>query len=584
MNNDLTLSVAIDGYKSEAVSVRSVSELAYVFDKNRDIIENIDKNDDSQKCRIPIVYTFLCQGKRTYDNFTNSNVVIIDLDDKPECGCNYEYTSMLFENPEYFGRFVMDSVLFIQKSFNGASHIAVKIPTAETIDQYRKYAEGAVKLFRRKFREEFGVWIPEDKKVLDAHSNKCTQGCFLSPYPIINCDDANTKPISYGDMVDMDSIFGYNKKEQQSLTEDNVILNKEEVGDDSDKTIQDSSLKSCGFLGNVTDCESDNNLLNKTQEPSKVAVSYSILPSTYTETATFEGWSFENNVTVPYCDNQIVLDFTCKKNMLNKILDEVIDHYKEDTAYRITLYRPAIYDESVYSVKLKLYRPYNKDGALKIKQGGKRRLNIKKAAKVAVLNYIASVNYGNKFIHTSNIIATIKHYILNHIELNGSTRKIDDDMVVGLIKELKNGWNDIKIEYSVNSFWYKRDKDEDNIAYMTSLRRRKNSTIDSTAKSFIDANCLGGLGYGKIAEILNTYSIAAKTKKGWSEFSVGNIFRKDSTQPEIAYGTRIEELLGEGLMYKDIAETLNKENYTTKQGKAFNAKSIENYVKRKLKK
>lgn len=581
ISQDLTLAIAKNGVEDlKTEPIVSVRDLCVYHNSITEYLSGIDKNDNDQKKLIPALYTYNCEGKRTYENFTKSNVVIIDLDDKPVNGYNYEYTTMLFENPEYFGRFVMNSVLFMQKSFNGASHIAVKIPMAETIDQYRKYAEGSAKVFRRKFREEFGVWIPEDKKLLDIHSNKCTQACFPSPYPIINCDDVNTKPISDGDMVDMDSVFGYKKEQSQSLPENNVNLYKQEVSDDSCKTIQESGGKNGGFLGNVTNCESEHNLLNNKQEVEKAVVSYNNNTHPYITTTVFST-SFENDVTVPYCDNQIVLDFACKKKMLDKILDEVIDHYKDDIAYKITLYRPAIYNEGVYSIKLKLFRPYGVDGAVKIHQGGKRRLNIKKAAKVAVLNYIASVNYGNTFIHTANVIATIKHYIMNHIELKGSTRYIDDDTVISLIKELKNNWDSIKIEYSTNSFWYKREKDEDNVTYMHSLQKRKYATIDSTVKSFIEANNLGGLGYRKIAELLNTYSIASKTKNGWSAESVRNIFRKDSSKPETTYKKRINELINEGLIYKDIAKKLNEEGYTTKQGKAFDEQKIKDYMRPK---
>lgn len=599
ISQDLTLAIAKNGVQDSVTEpIYSVRDLYVYHNSVIDYILGIDKNDKQQSTNIPALYTYNCDGKHTYDNFTNSNVVIIDLDDKPDKGYNYEYTAKIFENPLYFGTCVMPSVLFIQKSCNGASHIAVKIPMAKTKEQYEEYAIGVTRVFKNKFKEEFKVSIPED--VLDEHSNICTQACFLSPHKIINCDDVNTVPLSDADMIDLDSIFGYKKNgvsdragfcscEQTPsvVAVNNVNLNKEkEVRDGSDKTmqdrndIQDSSLKSCGCIENVTDCESDSHILNKTHDPSKVAPSYSITPLPYITTATFEGW-FENNVKIPYCDNQIALDFSYTKKKLNEILDEVIEKYKDDSAYKITLYRPAIYAECIYNVKLKLFRPYNADGPMKIQQGGKRRLNIKKVAKVAILNYIASVNYGNEFIKDDNIIATIKHYIMNHIETKGDTRDIDDDMVISLIKELKNNWDSIKIEYSINSFWYKRGKDEDNVVYMHSLQKRKYATIDSTVKSFIEANNLGGMGYGKIAEILNIHSIASKTKKGWSEFSVGNIFRKDSSKPESTYKNRIDELINEGLMYKDIAETLNKEGYTTKQGKAFNAKSIENYVARK---
>ena len=161
---DLTLSIAKNGVTdSNAEPISSVRDLCVYHNSVMEHLSAMDKNDDNQKKQIPAVYTYNCNGKRTYDNFTQSNVVIIDIDDKPQNGFNYEYTTMLFENPEYFGRCVMNSILFIQKSYSGASHIAVKIPMAETKEQYRAYAEGAVRVFRNKFREEFGVSISEQE-------------------------------------------------------------------------------------------------------------------------------------------------------------------------------------------------------------------------------------------------------------------------------------------------------------------------------------------------------------------------------------------------------------------------------------
>ena len=543
MKNNLTLSY-IDG----------------AYDKHPKLIEDLDEFLSSavrKSCGKKQSYgllPFIANG-RTKNDFTSSNVIFIDVDDKKD----FRVTRQIFAAPDYFMR-IFPEVFFIQKSRSGATHIVVGIDEQNTADGWKECVDAYYMHFCNKFEENYGKL--NVMEVLDSSMKVPTQVLFINDSEIILNKDFKSK--------DEEKVSNDSYKSNESIQDRN--------------NIQESPLKSCGFLGNVTDCESDINLLNKTHDPSKVASLYTYNTTYISETATFEGWSFENNVTVPYCDNQIVLDFSYTKKMLNKILDYVIDHYKDDIKCRITLYRPAIYDEGVYSVKLKLFRQYGKDGAVKIRQGGMRRLNIKKAVKVAVLNYIASVNHGNKSIKKDNIIATIKHYILNHIELNGRTRYIDDDMVIRLIKELKNNWDSIKIEYSVNSFWYKRDKDEDNVAYMVGLKRRRNAAIDSTAKSFIEANCLGGLGYGKIAELLNLHSVASKTKNGWSEFSVGNIFRKDSDKPESEYKNRIDELIDGGYMYKDIAETLNNEGFLTKQGKEFNAKSIENYVKRKLKK
>ena len=532
--------------------------------------------EGKDKKELQAILPFISSG-RTIEDFTESNVAILDIDETESAETIWN------ESRGGWMAYHMPSIFFIQKSFSGKMHIGVRIPMVNDYATYKRYVGAVYEIFNERYVDAFDCRKIDDK-ALDKNALKATQLSFISANDI---SFFQAKPLDrdviekYASARSMDEVFGYLKKNNQGVKSCGCIENVTDC-DNANLNKQDEGVKSCGCIENVTDCESDTNyLLNNKHKVSKVAVSYSVIPSTYITTATFYTSSFENNVKVPHCDNQIVLDFTCSKNMLDKIIDDVIDHYKEDTEYRITLYRPAIYYESVYSVKLKLYKPYNKDGALKIRQGGKRRLNIKKAAKVAVLNYIASVNYGNKFIHTSNIIATIKHYILNYIETNGSTRKIDDDMVVCLIKELKNNWKSIQIEYSTNSFWYKKDKDEDNVAYMHSLQRRKNLSIDSTAKSFIDANCLGGIGYGKIAEILNTYSIASKTKKGWSEFSVGNIFRKDSSKPESAYKNRIDELIDEGLIYKDIAKKLNDEGYTTKQGKEFNEDSIKNYMRTK---
>ena len=339
ISQDLTLSIAKKGVTdSNTEPASSVRDLCVYHNGIMNYLSGIDKNDDSQKTLIPALYAYNCEGKRTYKNFTNSNVVIIDLDDKPEYGYNYEFTTLLFENPEYFGKYVMNSILFIQKSFNGASHIAVKIPMTETIEQYKEYAKGAVRIFRNKFKEEFGVSIPDDDKLLDAHSNKCTQACFISPYPIINCDDVNTEPISEKDMVNMDSVFGYLKKEEtQPVSEDNVYLNKKEV-DGTHNTIQDSSSLNFGVSVNIN----------------------TSLPNEYNPK--FEGNSNINNFskdTDNVIETKLVigkqhLNYNVTTDQLECIKNNVIGNFDRTTNGRLLLNMTGTFD-GIVDVKMKFF-------------------------------------------------------------------------------------------------------------------------------------------------------------------------------------------------------------------------------------
>ena len=81
---------------------------------------------------------------------------------------------------------------------------------------------------------------------------------------------------------------------------------------------------------------------------------------------------------------------------------------------------------------------------------------------------------------------------------------------------------------------------------------------------------------------MNDNNIEAKTDKGWTYESVRAYVSKISNVSD--YFVIIEEMIGRGEKYAEIARKLNSDGYLTKQGKEFNAKSIENYVKRKLKK
>lgn len=587
ISQDLTLSIAKKGVtNSNTERIASVRDLCVYHNGIMEYMSGIDKNDNKQKTLIPALYTYNCDGKRTYDNFTNSNVVIIDLDDKPQNGFNYEYTSMLFENPEYFGRFVMNSILFVQKSFNGASHIAVKIPMAKTIDQYRKYAEGAVRVFRNKFKEEFGVWIPEDEKVLDVHSNKCTQACFLSPYQIINCDDVNTVALSDEDMIDMDSVFGYKKskdvydrddlcsKEQtQSVASavNNVNLNKEEVRDDSYKTIQDSSLK--------------------------FGVSVNIIPPLPNEyNPKFEGNSNINNF-VKDTDNVIETKLVIGKQHLNYnitteqlecIKNNVIRNFDNVTNGRLLLNMNGMF-EGIVDVKMKFFFKRNdKNEIVKLEQGQHRRLHLKRYIKQTILNGIAKCNYDityDKYI-ISDIIYTIKWLLNNSIEVKGKTRNIDSNIVKECIADVCDNWDSFYVEYDTNRYICKPVEKitsfKELMKHWQYLKQKRYAAIDNTFMYFYETLKLQGKKYSDIAQVMNDNNIEAKTDKGWTYESVRAYVSKISNVSD--YSVIIEEMIRQGEKYADIAKKLNEEGYTTKQGKEFNAKSIENYVKRKLKK
>lgn len=610
ISQDLTLAIAKNGVQdSKTEPISSVRDLCVYHNGIIEYLSGINKNDDDQKKLIPALYTYNCDGKRTKENFTESNVVIIDLDDKPIYGFNFEFTSMLLKNPEYFGRCVMPSVLFIQKSYNGCAHIAVKVPMAETKEQYEKYAKGAVRVFRNKFKEEFKVWIPEGKKVLDAHSNLCTQACFLSPYKIINCDDVNTEPLTDADMVDMDSIFGYLKKdkgvsdradfcskEQTPSAEaiNNVNLNKEkEVRDDSDKTIQDSGVKNGGCIENVTDCEAEhihNQSLN-------FALSVNMIPPLPNEyKGNFEGDAKINNFTKDtdnVIDTKLIigkhnLNYKISTEQLECIKNNVIGNFDNVTKGRLLLNLSGMF-EGIVDVKMKFFfRRNNKNEIVKLEQGQHRRLHLKRYIKQTILNGIVKYNYDNvydKYI-ISDIIYTIKWLLNNAIEVKGKTRNINSAVVKECIADVCDNWDGFYVEYDTNRYVCKPVEKitsfRDLQKHWDYLKKKRYEAVDNTFMYFYETLKLQGKKYSDIAQAMNDNNVEAKTDKGWTYKSVRSYVSKISNVSD--YSVIIEEMIGKGEKYADIASKLNEKGYTTKQGREFNAKSIENYVARKLKK
>ena len=626
ISQDLTLAIAklgVGNPKTEPIN--SVRELCVYHNSVIDRIANIDKNDDSQKTAIPALYAYDCEGKHTYDNFTKSNVVIIDLDDKPIYGYNYEYTARLFENPEYFGTCVMPSILFIQKSCNGATHIAVKVPMAETKEQYVEYAKGAAKVFKSKFKEEFGVTIPEDEHLIDTNSNRCTQACFLSPHKIINCDGVNTEPLSESDMVDMDSYFGYLKKDNgvsdgpvfcsheqtpsAAADDNNFILNKKEDGDESEhipnqslnfalsvKTTQDRNdiqeppLKNGGFLENVTDCESEhipNQSLN-------FALSVKMIPPPPNEyKGNFEGESKINNFakdTDNVIETKLIMDkhnlnYNISTGQLECIKDNVIGDFDSATKGRLLLNLSGMFD-GIVDVKMKFFfRRNNKNEIVKLEQGQHRRLHLKRYIKQTILNGIAKYNYDkvyDKYI-ISDVIYTIKWLLNNAIEVKGKTRSIDSNVVKKCIADVCDNWDSFYVEYDTNRYVCKPIEKitsfRDLQKYWDYLKKKRYEAIDNTFMYFCETLKLKGKKYSDIAQAMNDNNVEAKTDKGWTYKSVRAYASEISNVSD--YSVIIEEMIGQGKKYAEIAEKLNEEGYTTKQGKAFNAKSIENYVARK---
>ena len=273
---------------------------------------------------------------------------------------------------------------------------------------------------------------------------------------------------------------------------------------------------------------------------------------------------------------------------LECIKNNVIGNFDSTTKGRLLLNLSGMF-EGIVDVKMKFFFKRNdKNDIVKLEQGSHRRLHLKRYIKQTILNGIAKYNYEityDKFI-ISDIIYTIKWLLNNAIEVNGKTRNIDSSVVKECVADVCDNWDSFYVEYDTNRYVCKPVEKitsfKELMQHWQYLKKKRYAAIDNTFMYFYETLKLQGKKYSDIAQAMNDNNIEAKTDKGWTYESVRAYMPKISNVSD--YSVIIEEMIGQGEKYADIAEKLNKEGYTTKQGKEFTSDSIKNYVKRKLKK
>ncbi len=495
------------------------------------LVEAQKKSVNAEKLDEVCLLPFYSEKGRKLEHYTKSNIAFIDIDDEDGA-----VTKQIMCAPEYFCRF-FKNIYFIQKSYSGKSHLAVIMPEANSVEEWKRNYEGYVKYFIEEFQKNYGI---DASYAIDYHSAQPAQMLFVSGYEIYFNDSIEVK----------DEYFKYVE-----------------------------GVKNGGCLEEINNCISNNNKEVSGEFSESLSYYYN---NTMESSTVFD--TFSDNIKTDYVKGQIVLNFTTTQKTIDSIFGYISKNYSKNVAGRHTLLRPAIYEEGVYSVKIVNYIRRDGDKIVKIKQGSHRRMNIKRIVKSAVLNYIATRNFGG-YVGYDNIIATIKWYIMNCIEVCGNGKKnnrdITDAVVIECIEDVYKHWSEFPLEYKVNSYWSKKDRDEDIIYYIHRIQKMKYKAIDETAVEFIKDNGLEGKKYSEIASILNENGIASKTKNKWSEDSVRNLSRTGKISSVSNCYSRIDELLSDGEKYADIASKLNSEGYLTKQGKEFTETSIKNYVRRK---
>lgn len=605
--NELTLSyengVSNSGKENKVLPLSSKEELISL--SNPASCKSTDKID---------MLSLFCfqdsKGRRTKDAWTSSNVLALDIDTKVITSLVLSKADILFEK--------ITNLVFIQESYSGKLHMLLAIPECysendykfiglcyyqlviDVINQY-VYPTNLIELNPKDhpelkldtlstFEKEEAIKNNDYKKLnnhsIDIHSiNNLVQAFHMSFNEIhFNSNiEIDTDLLSEYilKVVDIKNSVFYqfnNYKLNLKDVDRRIIVNQVEL--DNILVENNRVLINPSKGENLQFNEVSGNINNINQSNTNIGV----------KKVPFEGFSLNE---IPYVENRINLDFTHTASFRNNVFDKLITFYKQTNGGRIHLRYMTRngYEEGMYSHKFKL--PIMRDKAtgaiMKIHQGNSRRERIRQITKIAFLYELAEskTREGNKF-YKNNIIATIKWFIDNCIERIGSTRNITDELVIELIREVKNNFDNINVFGKVNSYYMKPEEDLDCWSKVAKYGRKINSkrceVIENNAISFITNNNLLGKSNKTIANILNESNIASKGKKKWNEDTVKKMLLKNNLNGSTDdYTIRLEELYSEGKKYGEIASILNLEGYKTKQDKEFNAKAIENYVRRKLK-
>ena len=530
--------------------------LSYIddaYDKYPKTIEDIEKflseavEVCSPKKRVSYgIMPFINLEGRTKEHFTASNVAFIDIDDKED----FRVTRQIFAAPDYFLR-MFPEIYFIQKSRNGATHIVFEIEEQKTKAEWEEYVDAYYKYFCDKFKENYGKLNVMD--VLDKSMKTPTQALFINNSEIIfnkNFDNDGVKSDIFGQI----NKLRVSKKNPISNTHfSGVTKVKENV------TFDTTSSK-----------EQDSQAL--------------------TDRLYFKNFKNED-IKIPYILNQYIPDFEYRGlQPIDSLVDDIIHNIRMSNTSGKWYNKMRIGDNVLYGIRIDAFNEFYDENNNVIKiQRGERKKTLRLWIKRYVLNGIATCNHFGDYSNlATDLASTIYHGWYKNIEWGNGDGYFGVKELCDTVECTFKNWNSIYVPVSYNKYWTAPEQgtfesDEKLFGWLRKLADGKYKMVDATFKDlFYGEIQLKGLkNYTQIADYLNANNISAKTKKGWTSKNVRDLMGKLNITIGDDFSVRMNELLGEGKNYSEIASILNDEGYTTKQGKEFTTDSVKNYVRRK---
>lgn len=490
---------------------------AILSNQYNDYDQIIKSANKETKPQCTVIVPFYSPKGKKKEHFTQTNLIFVDIDDDVT---NYSCTSSIFQSiDDFFTDF--PEVVFAQKSANGKSHIVVSVDDyIVSPEMYKQYAKTYYANFQRRFAEKYSNNDIYIQGVIDYHSASCCQLMFISKEP--------------------------------------VYMNE---------TIIPAAIAIAAIAAPIITADITENNINTINNNVNVKLS-----------------NFTKNPEVKYVKDSIYVDYTHTLTDVSTLITKVIDGWRGNK-YGKLLRRPAVYIPGIYTTKLIYNMRRDNEGNIVRKQRGRRQA-IKIFAKIAILNYFASKNakkqgYTDVEVYYGDIITTIKWFIANGIEIKGKKRNVTDSLVISLLTSLFAEWNGIEVAYKSNMYWFSDDirSREDILRYSHICQRQKYERVEKTAIDYIEQNKLTGT-YSEIAKRLNEANIATKQNVAWSATSVRILYsnNKPSTSD---LNSKIDDMLGDGVKYSEIAKRLTEMGYKTKQGKHITETTIKNYVRLK---
>ena len=584
MNNKLTLSYVNDAYDKFPKEI--VGDLDAFFSENV-------KTDSSDKRNDIALLPFISSTGKSMDDFTQSNILFIDIDDKVD----FRITRQIFCSTDYFFR-GMDEIIFIQNSFSGATHICVEIPLCNSKEEWLSYANTYYDYFCKKFEEKYGSHL-NVREVMDNNMLRCNQLLFISNNKVI-FNSNHTEGVKICIFSENQQVIKLSNEVISAPYQSNKVKENANFDTFFSNTQEYQGLPDT-FNSNHTEGVNNNNILSAPYQSNKVKENANF-DTFFSNTQEYQGLpdtlyfkNFKNeDLKIPYILNQFVPDFEYRGNIsIDDLCEEIIRNLQLRNDKGKWYNKMRVGDNVLFAIRLDAFNEYydNDNKFIRI-QRGERKKTLRLWIKRFVLNAIATCNHNNDYSTIAqDLSATIFHTWYNKIEFGIGEGFFGLKELCDCVRCTFRKWNEIYVPVSYNKYWTAPEKetfnsDEKLYGWLRKLAKGKFDAVDATFKDMfygeIQINNLKTMS--QIASWLNTNDIASKTKNGWTVNSVYRIMEKLDIKLTDDFSYRLEELLSQGEKYYDIADKLNYEGYTTKQGKQFDEDSIKNYVRRKLKK